>query len=73
MGKTFTVKVIPRSLRNEVVERSGELVVYVTATPVDGKANEAVLKLLSKHVGVARSRLMIVRGKTSGQKLVQVV
>lgn len=49
-----------------------QLVVYVTAPPDDGKANDAMLRLLAKHLGVAASRLTIVRGQTNRNKLVRV-
>lgn len=49
-----------------------QLVVYVTAPPDDGKANEAMLRLLAKHLGVATSRLTIMRGQTNRNKLVRV-
>ncbi len=49
-----------------------QLVVYVTAVPEDGKANEAMIRLLAKHLRVAPSRLTIVRGQTNRNKLVRV-
>ena len=49
-----------------------QLVVYVTAPPEDGKANEAMIRLLAKHLNVAASRLTIMRGQTNRNKLVRV-
>lgn len=49
-----------------------QLVVYVTAPPEDGKANEAMIRLLAKHLGVAASRLTVMRGQTNRNKLVRV-
>ena len=49
-----------------------QLVVYVTAAPEDGKANEAMLRLLAKHLDVAPSRLTIMRGQTNRNKLVRI-
>lgn len=49
-----------------------QLVVYVTAPPEDGKANEAMIRLLAKHLGVAASHLTIMRGQTNRNKLVRV-
>jgi uncharacterized protein YggU (UPF0235/DUF167 family) len=46
--------------------------VSVTATPSDGKANAAVIKLLSKALGIAKSRLSLVRGHTSRHKVFRV-
>jgi len=45
--------------------------VHVTAAPVDGAANEEVLRLLSKSLGLAPSRLSIVRGDHGRQKTVE--
>lgn len=70
--KNIQVKVIPRAKTNEVVERNGQLVVRVTAAPTDGKANDAVVKLLAKYLKVPVSRLSILRGGTSRQKVISV-
>jgi uncharacterized protein YggU (UPF0235/DUF167 family) len=49
-----------------------QLVVYVTALPDNGKANEAMIRLLAKYLGVAPSRLTITRGQTNRNKLVRI-
>ena len=75
---TLAIRAIPKSSSNRIGEvrklANGEeqLVVYVTSPPDDGKANEAVIKLLAKHLGVAPSRLSIIRGETSRNKLILV-
>ncbi len=48
------------------------LPVYVTAVPEGGKANEAMIRLLAKHFGVAVSRVRLVRGHTSRQKTIEI-
>jgi uncharacterized protein (TIGR00251 family) len=50
--------------------RDGVLVAKVTAPPVDGKANRALCRLISKRVGVPPSRVSVVRGEKSRDKLV---
>lgn len=67
-----SVKVIPRSSRNEVVDRDGGLVVRVTASPVEGQANAAVIKLVAEYFDVAKSRVRIVRGLGSRQKTIAI-
>ena len=63
------VRVIPRARRDEIVgERAGRLVVRTTAPPVDGKANEAVRRLLADRLGVMASSVELVRGATSRDK-----
>jgi len=47
--------------------------VHVTAAPEDGKANRAVVTLVAKALGVAKSRVTLVRGATSRDKLVRIV
>lgn len=46
--------------------------VYVTAAPEDGKANEAVIKLLAKELGVAKSCLTITHGHKSREKTIEI-
>jgi uncharacterized protein YggU (UPF0235/DUF167 family) len=48
------------------------VVVRVTAPPVDGKANEALCRLIAKKAGVAPSRVTLVRGHTSREKTLDV-
>lgn len=63
---TIEVKVIPRSATNLlVVEADGRWVARVTAPPVEGAANEAVIKLLAEHFDVAKSRIKLLSGAKS--------
>jgi uncharacterized protein len=67
------VKVQPRSRRDEILgERDGALLVRVTAPPVEGKANDALRKLLARRLGLAPSRVSVARGASSRDKLVEV-
>jgi uncharacterized protein len=69
----LAVRLQPRARRDEIVgERNGVLVVRVTAPPVDGRANAALRRLIAKAVGVAPSRVEIVRGHGSRDKVVRV-
>ena len=72
MGR-LALRVQPRASKNEIAsERAGTLLVRVTAPPVDGKANAAVRRLIAKRLGVPASRVSIVRGESSRDKLVEV-
>lgn len=67
-GSEFAVRVTPKASRNAVMVEDGTIRVYVTTVPEDGKATQAVIKLLAKSLGVAKSRLTLIRGATSRDK-----
>lgn len=71
-GHDIAVRVTPKASRNRITEEDGAIRVYVTVVPEDGKANAAVQKLLAKHLGIAKSRLTLVRGATSRDKVFRV-
>jgi uncharacterized protein YggU (UPF0235/DUF167 family) len=59
--------------RSETVEiAQGKVLVKVRVKPEDGKANQAVLELLARALGIATSRLRMLRGATGREKLVQI-
>ena len=67
------VRIIPRASRNQVVGISNQrLKLKITAAPVDGKANEALIRYLSDLFGVAKSRIDIVRGHRGREKTVSI-
>jgi len=69
----IAVRVQPRARRDEIAgEREGALVVRVTAPPVENKANDAVRKLLARRLGIAPSRVSVVRGASARNKLVEI-
>ncbi|MFN3647163.1 MAG: DUF167 domain-containing protein [Gemmobacter sp.] len=68
-GAEIAVRVTPRAGRNGIEETPDGLRVRVTAPPEDGKANEAVRRLLAKALGVAPTRLVLVRGATARDKV----
>lgn len=69
-GAEFRLRVTPGA-RREALERAedGTIRAHVTAAPEDGKANAAVAALLAMALGVAKSRLVLLRGATSRDKL----
>lgn len=70
---SFTVRVTPRASANTVAgEREGVLLVRVTAPPVEGKANDAVVALLAKALGTPRGAIHVVRGAGARTKRVSV-
>jgi hypothetical protein len=71
---TITAHVKPGSTKGPLVVDEGETgyTVYLHERAIDGKANEALAKVLAKHFGVAKSRVTIVRGHTSRTKIVEI-
>ena len=64
-----SVRVTPRAKHNEIRGvANGMLQIRTTAMPADGKANAAALKLLADHIGVAPSRIRLLRGPASRNK-----
>ncbi len=71
------VKVTPKTKSDRIKKETGTdgsvlYKIYVTATPENGKANEAVIKLLAKALGIAKSSLTITHGHTSREKTIQI-
>jgi hypothetical protein len=70
---TFDVLVQPRASRAKVGPvHDGRLKIAVTSPPVDGAANDAVIELLAKTLGVPRGAIEVVAGATSRRKTVRV-
>lgn len=68
----LAVRVQPKASRNQVDGLHGEaLKLRVTAPPVDGKANEAVIRFVAKLLGVAPSTISIASGETSRDKVIR--
>lgn len=73
MTVRLSVKVQPGSSKNRILgETAGEWKIAVTAPPVDGRANAAVVELLAARLGVARSAVRLVRGDTGRRKVIEV-
>jgi uncharacterized protein (TIGR00251 family) len=67
------VRLRARAGRDELAGfRDGRLIARVAAPPVDGRANRALCRLIARRVGVAPSRVSIVRGQRSRDKLIRV-
>jgi uncharacterized protein (TIGR00251 family) len=70
-GVVFPVKVQPRAKQSQVTGiQEGALKIKVLAPPVEGAANEALIKLLSRFLGVRRTSIEILKGKTTHRKLI---
>ncbi len=67
----LALRVTPGARSEGIAIENGRLLVKIRARPQDGAANEAVLALLARALGVGTSRLALLRGATSREKLVQ--
>lgn len=70
----ISVHLKPNSRHREevVVGDDGSLMVYTKAPAIEGRANVAAMKLLAKHFGVAPSKVKLVRGATSKNKIFEI-
>ena len=72
-GVRLRIRVQPRASRTEVAGLHGDtLRVRLSAPPVDGAANEALLRFLAEKLSVRRSAVQLISGETSRSKLVSV-
>ncbi len=72
-GVSFPVKVKPRAQRNTIVGVAGGVLrIHLTAPPDQGKANAALIELLSERLAVKRNQVEILTGLTSRNKVVRV-
>lgn len=73
-GSAFPVHVVPRSRKNEISGRYGQAVkIRLTAPPVEGKANEALIEFLAKRLDVPKRTIEILSGASSRNKVVCVL
>ena len=68
----YLITVKPGSSQEKIIKTApGELRVYLRAKAHDGEANDALIKLLSKHFKVGKTTIKILRGQKSRQKLIE--
>jgi len=70
---TIAVRAQPGARRDEFVGvRGGVLVVRVRAPALEGRANRALCQLVARRLGVRASRVSVVRGQRSRDKLIRI-
>lgn len=73
MKTTFFVKVIPKASRSEIIGWEQDVLrIRLHAVPEKGKANEALIALLSKELKVAKRDIVILKGETSRLKKIEI-
>ena len=69
----LSIRLQPRSSRNEIAGLQGDrLKIRITAPPVEGMANEALIEFLSESLNISRRNVCIVSGHSSRNKIVEV-
>lgn len=69
----YEVKVIPGAKKEEVAVEGNHITARTPKHPTGGEANEAVIKLLSKHFHTAKGNIIIKKGLTSRNKLIEII
>ena len=68
----LTIKVIPGAKKNLIKEENGGMKVYLTTPPVDGRANDALGRVLAEHFRVRPSSVEIIKGLKSRHKVIKI-
>jgi len=71
----YEVYVKPNSKKGPLVEveNNGKITIYIRESAIDGKANEAVIKLMAKNFNVSKNQVKIIRGYKSKRKLIEII
>ncbi len=72
MGK-ISVKIIPGSKEDRIMAENGVIKIKLKAKPVDGKANKYLISFLSKILKTPKSKILIIRGEKSREKLLEIL
>lgn len=67
-GILLRIKISPNSSKNQVIIDGDVIKIKVTAQPIEGKANKAVIEYLSKQIKIPKTSIEIVKGDTSKEK-----
>lgn len=67
------IRIQPRASKNEVaLMENGKLKIRLTAPPVDGAANEALVRFLAERLSIAKSRVEIISGHAGREKIIRI-
>ena len=67
-GILVNIKIVPNSSKNDIVLEDEFVKVKITAQPIEGKANKALIEFLSKKFKVPKTSIEIVKGETNKEK-----
>lgn len=69
-GIVVNLRISPNAKKNEII-KDGEIIkVKITALPIDGKANKALVEYLSKNFKIPKTSIEILKGETSKEKTI---
>ena len=67
-GILANIKIVPNSSKNEIVLEEEFVKIKITAQPIEGKANKALIEFLSKKFKIPKTNIEIVKGETTKEK-----
>ena len=69
-GLVVSFRISPNAKKNEIIKENDVVKIKITAQPVDGKANKAVVEFLSKTFKIPKTSIVILKGETSKDKTI---
>ena len=69
-GLIVNIKITKKKKKNELTASDGIIKIKLTAQPVDGKANKALIEFLSKELKIPKTSISIVKGLSSKEKVI---
>lgn len=69
-GIVINIKISPNAKKNEIINEGEITKIKITAQPIDGKANKAVIEFLSKTFKIPKTSMKILKGETSKEKTI---
>jgi len=69
-GILANIKIVPNSSKNEIVLEEEFVKVKITAQPIEGKANKALIEFLAKKFKIPKTSIEIVKGETTKEKTI---
>ena len=75
VGSALTIRLTPKASRNAIsgIAEDGTVKIHVTAPPIDGQDNQALIELLAKILDIPNANMAIIAGETGRDKIVSVV